>query len=85
MKKIYQVECSTMVVVEAENEDEAEQVAQQNIDNADPLSYDYWAMKEINSVADLPISWDEECLPYGRDDDLTLGEILSPTNTEPDQ
>ncbi len=34
---------------------------------------------EILSSADLPDEWDKDCMPYGRGNDLTIGELLDLT------
>lgn len=73
---IYQVECRIMMVVEAEDSDSAEKIAEDNIHLEDQSNFEYCTVRRIESVKQLPYKWCGACLPYGREDDLTLSQLL---------
>ena len=75
---LYKVEISTYVVVEAEDEQRAEELALDALKSReiDESEFDASTVNEIRCISELPDEWDEKCLPYGHMVDSTIGRIL---------
>ena len=80
MKKLYMVHIEDDIMVMAENEKDAEDVAVRGLreEDADPDFVDA-ALVEGLGVACLPKGW-QGCLPWGGDDDRTCEQILKDSN-----
>jgi hypothetical protein len=79
---LYNVEVTVRytIVVSADNEDKAEDVARENwgegLKDADPWP-ELDIRGEIKTESNLRDGWDENCLPYGGDGKTRIGDILS--------
>jgi len=76
MTKLWTVSIMTEVVVAANTETEAEQLAQDTVYDMSAHEYDYCA----TTFTGLPSGWDELCLPYGNHNEKTIKEWLNTTN-----
>lgn len=75
MSRLYAVRLVTDIVVFAESEEQAGEVARQH--HPDEKRFERAeAVTPIVTAEDLPHAWDGGCIPYGRQDDVTVGEIL---------
>lgn len=86
--KPYAVEVSFTMIVMAEDEDDAIDVAEGNADDAwrDDGSKDFVVSGPIRSVEELSRhGWSGECLPYGGDSDANLRDILDAIEPEPER
>lgn len=79
---LFCVELVYEIVIDAESPLEAERAAEQHLHtitlNQEP-SFVIAGKIPISLVTGkpvLPMDWDENCIPYGRDDELTIGQIL---------
>ena len=76
MKKLFRVTLSTDIVVYAENEAEAERIARGR--SGYDLGGTYEDLEpEVWAVFSLPEGWDEGCIPFGADDDMTVADLLA--------
>ena len=75
---LYNVEISTYAVVEAEDEEHAEELAFDALKSReiDESEFDISTVDEIKHIDDLPDKWDEKCLPYGYMVNSKIGKIL---------
>ncbi len=81
---IFAVELKTTVVVEADDEVTAREIAQNStmeiLATQDLLVDDAWPVRDVR---DLPDGWDGECFPYGRDNRLDKRlELFFPPYTD---
>lgn len=77
---LFRVLIESEVVVQAESEDAAYDVAR-DIDAHDLPPIRDWRMTvcdEIHSLSNLPPEWDGECIAHGQEDDARLRELLKP-------
>lgn len=79
MKKLFAVEIEGEIVVAAESEDAAVQLANTMIDGYNSFKDDLCAIsaRVVQRKEDLPEQWDADCLPYGLTDTRSIGEILA--------
>lgn len=78
-----QVSFEIDVVVQAEDEDHAHEVAKENwAEMQDECSGgpDVFVVGEIKSLEALPADWDGRCLPYGGDGRTRIWELLDKPN-----
>ncbi len=75
---LYKVNITIVVVVYADDPAQAEQVALKNGIHEKAFGITDPAVK-IVTVDDLPFGWDTGSLPYGRADDVSIGEIIGVT------
>ena len=73
--RLYSVRTYVDIVVYAENEDQASRIALAER-NPELRHASTEPVKPIVTADDLPAGWDLGSLPYGRDDDVSVGEIL---------
>lgn len=78
--RLYTVHVVNDFVVWADSEEAASAVALQN----ERGERDHARVEAVAALADptpetLPPGWDTGCIPWGRDDDVTIGEILGCT------
>lgn len=73
-KKLIIMTAETSVVVYAEDEKEAIDIIRTNITDITREISDLDFMASYNYY--IPEGWDENCIPYGSDDDRTIKEIL---------
>ncbi len=74
--KLWDVEVSASVVVAAETREEAEQiVADLAWRNDLEVEWDTHGT-QISTKGSVPYGWDHQCLIYGTEDDVTVGEAL---------
>ena len=76
-----QVEISFALVVAADDEEEAEMAVHEHVEEhaLDVLKdgeYDVYTIKPVEEEAQLPPPWHVDCLPWGGEDERTIGEIL---------
>jgi len=86
--KPYAAEVSFTMIVMAENENDAEEIAISEADDAwrDVPEKDYWATGPIRTEADLNLhGWDGHSIPYGGDGETRLSDILAAIEPEPER
>jgi len=81
MSRLYAVRVVTNIVVSADNEAKAREVAE-TFERDERAHAKAESLELIVSWEDLPDDWDTGCLPYGHDDDLSIGQIIG--SHEPD-
>jgi len=78
--KLWHVDVHVPVIILAEGEEEAKQVASEEIDRImaceDAIGFDYFVMKEITDVRDIPFNWEFDSVPYGGDGEKDIQEYL---------
>ncbi|WP_186083617.1 hypothetical protein [Burkholderia gladioli] len=79
--KPFAVEMSIKIIVMADDEDHAEQVAAEHIEEyaggADADDFDARGCVLIDNVATLPGNWPSEAVPYGGDGETELELIIA--------
>lgn len=76
--RLYTVRLSNDIVVWANGEDHAGAVARQSgPDEREHVRVDSVAALAVVTPDSLPLGWDSGSIPYGRNDDVTIGEILN--------
>lgn len=73
---IFSVFAEVEIVVDAADEKAALIAATDVICSADGPEIDFSIIDEIDSLQHLPYGWNGDCLPYGRDDDMRLKDLL---------
>lgn len=72
---LFSVEVKYNIVVCADSEEEALNIAPEEVKESDELPDEILATK-IDTLYDLPSGWDGSCLPYGKTEDRTIAERL---------
>ena len=75
-KKLFRVTLSTDIVVYAEDEVTAADIARGHSTYDLGGTYDDLE-PEVWSEFSLPEGWDENCIPFGADEDMTVAELLA--------
>lgn len=77
--KLYSVELKVIAVVEAEDENEAIQAAEDGKREifGDVDGPDITVLSEVESLSDLTDGWDGDCIPYGGDGNTRIHELLA--------
>ena len=75
---LFKVELSQIVVIEADDEDDAYgqtlYCRSEIIGDSDP---DIYVDCEIRAMSQLPTGWDDMCLPYGGDGSTRIKDLIS--------
>ena len=78
------VQLDMVMVVEAEDDDEAKQIGRENwleaVRDADERPT-VQVTGDVTSLRHLREGWDGECIPYGGDGNTRLKELLAPNDT----
>lgn len=85
MKKLYQVEITTIAVIVAEDEEHALEIAQDDARQifSDDCNPSIELDREITNCAELRHGWDGECIPYGGDGNTRLKAMLPNAEAQP--
>lgn len=74
---LYAVRLTLDVVIYASDEERARELAKNTDMHRDEKRFlQADNVKRVTTEADLPTGWDRGSLPYGRQDDVTIGEII---------
>lgn len=80
---IFEVQIETVAVVIAEDAAHAAEIVSDEmlriVSDAIGSSFEVYAGTEIESLDELPRSWDPMCIPYGGDGDTRLKDLLPET------
>lgn len=78
---LYAIRLTLDLVICATDEEQAKKLATDvNIHRDERRHMELTDTRRIVGPADLPAKWDAGCLPYGRQDDVTIGEIMGVTH-----
>lgn len=76
MSNLYTVTIEARVVILAENQKRACEIAIQEISDISECEYETTCEGQIENVGMLPDGWESSCLPYGANNNKTIAEYL---------